>query len=394
MPKRRLEVENDSSSESDWLPDCSSDEDEDEILPLKLHESLDRQLSKTRAKPAHRVFVTPVSKPKITTRASKKAKLCVPPIKVECWRDILNLARLCASNTHLVYQDCQSLPAVLPVLEEIDSMVGMDSIKETLCNHILFHASVASGHLKTPSLKHMVIFGEPGTGKTTLARLIARLHNRMGLLKTDKIVIARSEDLKGMYVGHTAPKVEKMVQKALDGVLLIDEAYTIGTGASSGDTFSEELVNALNEALSLHGDRFICILAGYKEAINQNLFAHNPGLSRRFPWVFEIPKSTPEQLSAIFHSMLAKENMSAELNVGNKQWFSERDLRFKYGGGSIQNLISKVKIAYARRMFGQEKQTQCTISSQDLKAGFAMYMSHDHAQVSEQNQVEHLSMYS
>jgi len=234
--------------------------------------------------------------------------------------------------------------------------------------------------MKVPKMNHIVITGPPGSGKTTLAEKISLLFNRMGMIRSDKIVRGNRTNMIGSYLGTTAKLTQQTIDKAIGGVLLIDEAYNLGSsGSASGDSYAQECVNTLNQNLTEKGDQFQCIIIGYRDALESQFFALNSGLKRRFQWHFDLPGSTSEQLSLIFKKMAQDEKLTLSPGVGDTAWFASRMTSFEHSGGSCENLVQKVKVAYCRRVFGQMEKG--SVLPQDLETGYKLYKAFEHSQV-------------
>ena len=140
-----------------------------------------------------------------------------------------------------------------------------------------------------PDMMHAVITGSPGCGKTTFIEILAKIYVKMGILKKGHIVKVRRDQLIGKYLGHTAVQTQERITEATGGILLIDEAYSLGN-PEGRDSFAKECIDTLNQALSEKKKDFICIIAGYKDALDSSFFAYNEGLRRRFPFRYDIAK--------------------------------------------------------------------------------------------------------
>lgn len=356
-------------------------DDEDYVPPLTLNRELEKhiieghRLRQRIPRRAKQTLGSPVRKRRKTIEA--------PPFKIDTWAQLLDLTRKTAALPQdTMYRDCASLPALLAPLEEIETLVGLEDIKQALTDYVVYYTQIGK-LLKKPRMNHMVITGPSGCGKTTLARAIAKLFARMGLLKSDRVVHASRSSLVGEYLGSTAIKTQKVINSALGAVLLIDEAYSVGGGGNEGDCYALECVNTINQNLTENGDKFLLIMAGYKESLEANVFALNEGLARRFQWRFDLPAASPAQLSGIFRKMIAEEDLKLEGSVGEVKWFEQHKERFPQSGGSVENLVSKVKIAHAKRVFGEAEAKKGVVSLVDLNTGFKLY------QKFEQSQGEH-----
>ena len=158
--------------------------------------------------------------------------------------------------------------------------------------------------LRIPEVSlHLVFTGPPGTGKTTVARLIGRIYRGLGLLKSGHLVEVDRAGLVAGYVGQTAQKVDEVVTKALDGVLFVDEAYALAQGGESD--FGQEALSALLKRMEDYRDRLAVILAGYDEPM-QKLLSSNPGLRSRFPTILEFGTYSADELAEIFRRTVAK----------------------------------------------------------------------------------------
>ena len=196
--------------------------------------------------------------------------------------------------------------AVDEIKRELDELVGLAPVKEYvfgLADNIQVQQRRAAAGFKTASLSmHMIFTGNPGTGKTTIARLVARYLKAIGALKGGQLIEVGRGDLVGRYTGHTAPLTNSVIESALGGVLFIDEAYSLYRGEQ--DSFGLEAIDTLVKGMEDHRDERVVILAGYTKEMETFLTA-NSGLASRFPNKIEFPDYTADELLDIT-TVLAK----------------------------------------------------------------------------------------
>ena len=196
--------------------------------------------------------------------------------------------------------------AVDEIKRELDELVGLAPVKEYvfgLADNIQVQQRRAAAGFKTASLSmHMIFTGNPGTGKTTIARLVARYLKAIGALKGGQLIEVSRGDLVGRYTGHTAPLTNSVIESALGGVLFIDEAYSLYRGEQ--DSFGLEAIDTLVKGMEDHRDELVVILAGYTKEMETFLTA-NSGLASRFPNKIEFPDYTADELLDIT-AVLAK----------------------------------------------------------------------------------------
>ena len=193
------------------------------------------------------------------------------------------------------------------ILSELDEMIGLKKVKKLIYELQAFveiQRKREKENLATePLVLHMIFKGNPGSGKTTIARLIGKLFKELGVLKIGQVIECERADLVGEYIGHTAQKTRTVVKKALGGVLFIDEAYSLSRGGERD--FGKEAIEVLIKAMEDHKDELILILAGYKDEMDSFLKT-NPGLHSRFPIHIEFPDYNQQELLQIAEQLCSK----------------------------------------------------------------------------------------
>lgn len=185
--------------------------------------------------------------------------------------------------------------------DELDSLVGLGTVKEEVRTFINFvkvqQARKANGMRSSPVSYHCIFTGNPGTGKTTIARIIASIYKDLGIIKGGQLIETDRSGLVGEYIGSTAIKTNKVIDKAIDGVLFIDEAYALSEGGAND--FGKEAIATLIKRMEDERDRLVVILAGYSQNMTRFLNA-NPGIQSRISRVIDFPDYTVPELVDIF----------------------------------------------------------------------------------------------
>ena len=189
----------------------------------------------------------------------------------------------------------------------LNSLVGLENVKklvEELEAFIVIQKRRQQVALATePLVLHMIFSGSPGTGKTTVARILGELFRQLGVLPKGHLVEVERADLVGEYIGHTAQKTREQIRRALGGILFIEEAYSLARGGEKD--FGKEAIDTLVKAMEDHKDQLLLILAGYETEM-EGFLSTNPGLRSRFPIQIKFPDYTIMQLEAIAEKMLSE----------------------------------------------------------------------------------------
>ncbi|MBR1757961.1 MAG: AAA family ATPase [Lachnospiraceae bacterium] len=204
------------------------------------------------------------------------------------------------------------------LLEELDSLVGLDTVKtdiHSMLNFIKVAKLREERGMKNPKISyHLVFTGNPGTGKTTIARLVAKIYKQMGLLPQGQLIEADRSSLVAGFVGQTAIKTKEVIDSAMGGVLFIDEAYALAS-EETDDAYGREAIETILKAMEDHRDQLVVIVAGYTELM-QEFIDSNPGLKSRFNKYIFFPDYTGDEMYAIFERFCKTNGYTIEEEAG------------------------------------------------------------------------------
>jgi len=204
-----------------------------------------------------------------------------------------------------------------------------------------------------PSL-HMSFSGNPGTGKTTIARRMAEILHRLTYIEKPTVVEVTRDDLVGQYIGHTAPKTKEVLKRAMGGVLFIDEAYYLYRPENERD-YGMEAIEILLQVMETYRDKLVVVFAGYKEAMS-TFFRSNPGLSSRIAHHIEFPDYTIEELLEIGRRMLNEQQyaFSPEAESAFRTYLNLRMRKPNFANArSVRNALDRMRLRQARRLFSE-----------------------------------------
>lgn len=258
------------------------------------------------------------------------------------------------------------------IFEELNQLVGLDKVKTMLKElvNLIELKNKTKDDLKIKDINlHMIFLGNPGTGKTTVARIVAEILYNLKYIKQNKLVEVSSKDLVAEYVGQTAPKTMAVVQKALGGVLFIDEAYSLASGSGQGNSYNEEAIATLIQAMENNRDNLVVIFAGYTKEM-QDFLNVNSGIVSRIGYTIEFEDYTSEELIQIFLQMMKKSGftVSKEAIEKAKEVIEQYRGTKNFGNARFaRNLYEKTIVKHAANTNGKkDKRALKTIKPEDI----------------------------
>ncbi|MBP3463944.1 MAG: AAA family ATPase [Clostridia bacterium] len=255
---------------------------------------------------------------------------------------------------------------------ELNDLVGLENVKQTLKDlvSLIELKNKAKDELKIKNVNlHMVFLGNPGTGKTTVARIVAQILYNLKYIQKNKLIEVSSKDLVAEYVGQTGPKTMAVIEKAMGGVLFIDEAYTLASGNGNGNSFNEEAIATLIQAMENYRDNLVVIFAGYTKEMQAFLDA-NSGIVSRIGYTLQFEDYTSEELITIFESMIKKSGFEIEETAKQEALKVIEEYKDSKNFGNarfVRNLYEKTIIKHASNTRNKKsKKILKTIKKEDI----------------------------
>jgi replication-associated recombination protein RarA len=313
--------------------------------------------------------------PLITPPPKTKKKVKYEELDCPLINNISDLIRI--AKTTKLYKNIDNIMLwrISDILEELNNLIGMEELKESIFFQVIYYLQKMHTRNQNEEYLHTAIMGPPGSGKTSVARIIGSLYQKMDILSNTGIFkIAYRDDLIAEYLGQTAVKTRKLLNSCLGGILFIDEVYSLGQ-KDKKDSFSKEALDTLTGFLSEHKNDFCCIIAGYEKDIEECFFGTNKGLKRRFPWCHSIKPYSSSDLSKIMIKMIKDMNWityieESELIV----LFDKNKEHFKYYGGDIETFLTKCKMCHSKRVFCLDSSVKYILTKEDLESAINMIL--------------------
>jgi len=289
--------------------------------------------------------------------------------------DIINIIENNKYRSDTEYNiDLKLLTNIKPELIELNNMIGMENMKQSIVDQLLYFMQNLHVGKECGDFKHTAVYGPPGTGKTEIAKIIGRMYSKMGVLKNNVFKKVTRSDLIGGYLGQTAIKTKKVIEECIGGVLFIDEAYSLAN-SDREDSYSKECLDTLCESLSDHKSDLMVIIAGYEDELNETFFRVNKGLQSRFIWRFTMDEYSAGEMMKIFKKKVVEQEWSFDNEDSIKErWFSDKKENFKSFGRDMELLFTYSKICHGRRIYGKDCSIKKKLSLEDMDKAYEIFL--------------------
>jgi len=265
---------------------------------------------------------------------------------------------------------------IIEPIKKLSNMIGLKDVKMQILNLIVFYLQNLDKGNK--DMLHTVVYGGPGVGKTKFIGILAEIYATVGVLPENKVTFAKRADMVGQYLGQTAIKTKNLIENARGGILVIDEAYSLGD-TEQRDSYSRECIDTLNQYLSESKSDLVCIIAGYKDDLDKRFFKTNPGLARRFPFRFTIPDYSSDNLKDIFICIVKENQWDIEENAINVKLLEQYRDHFPFNGGDMELLFTKVKFIHSMRVFSEDPSKKKKITKEDFETALEEFTDNEEA---------------
>ncbi len=289
---------------------------------------------------------------------SDPPKQPVQPVDADKPKSPADVPRQKNADTADAHEEALPIENINDLKAELNELIGLTGVKKevnNLINMVTVHKLREQHGLKSPDMSlHMVFSGNPGTGKTTIARLMARIYRSLGILSKGQLVEVDRSGLVAGYVGQTATKTSKVIESALGGVLFIDEAYALNS--KSENDFGQEAINTLLKAMEDHREDLVVIVAGY-DGLMDSFIHSNPGLESRFNRYLHFDDYTVDEMLAILDMQLKKGQyaMDEEARAAVREYIEVSNTgSIAFGNArGIRNIFEKLMVEQANRLSAQ-----------------------------------------